>query len=101
MMSANSTIDESSAQPTRRPASAVAASVVVPMFNESECVDSLIRSLTQVEASLAESYDFEFLLIDDGSSDHTVALLEAAVAALRDFRVVRHGANTRIGAAMQ
>lgn len=76
-------------------------SVVVPMFNERECVDSLLASLAKLELSLADKFEFEFLLVDDGSSDNTVALLEAAVGGRTKYRIVKHGANRGIGAAIQ
>ena len=62
-------------------------SVVVPMFNERECVASLIRSLAAVERELGEQYEFEFVLVDDGSSDETVELLNAAIAGRERYRV--------------
>lgn len=76
-------------------------SVVVPMFNERECVASLVASLQRVEATLADRYEFEFVLVDDGSSDDTVSLLRAATADLENYRIVQHGLNRGIAAAIQ
>lgn len=75
-------------------------SVVVPMFNERECVASLMRSLAAVERELGEQYEFEFVLVDDGSSDETVELLNAAIAGRERYRVVEHGVNRGIAAAI-
>ena len=41
-------------------------SIVVPVFNEEESLDELVRRVTAVANSAQES--FELLLIDDGSS---------------------------------
>src|SRR5688500_14942133 len=76
-------------------------SVVVPMFNERECIELLITSLARIEAALADCYDLEFLLVDDGSSDDTAALLQAAVAHRPNYRVIRHPQNRGIAAAIQ
>jgi dolichol-phosphate mannosyltransferase len=76
-------------------------SVVVPMFNEHECADALVASLAKLEASLGDRFEFEFVLVDDGSSDNTVELLETAVRGRANYRIVQHGVNRGIGAAIQ
>ncbi len=81
-------------------ASTIAVSVVVPLFNERECVDSLVASLAKVERELGDRYDFEFLLVDDGSSDGTVGLLEGAIGDRDGYRLIEHGTNRGIAAAI-
>ncbi len=81
-------------------ASTIAVSVVVPLFNERECVDSLVASLAKVERELGDRYDFEFLLVDDGSSDGTVGLLQAAIGDRDGYRLIEHGTNRGIAAAI-
>ena len=81
-------------------ASTIAVSVVVPLFNERECVDSLVASLAKVERELGDRYEFEFLLVDDGSSDGTVGLLQAAVGDRDGYRLIEHGTNRGIAAAI-
>ena len=96
-------IDELPATPLRGPASraeATAVSVVVPLFNERECVDSLTASLARVERELGARFDLEFLLVDDGSSDGTVALLKNAVGEDRRYRLIEHPQNRGIAAAI-
>jgi dolichol-phosphate mannosyltransferase len=75
--------------------------VVIPMFNERECVGQLVASLEEVERVLGHQYDFEFLFVDDGSTDDTVALLQAATLAKPRYRIVRHEGNRGIAAAIQ
>ena len=79
----------------------VGVSVVVPMFNERECVTGLMASLQRLEQSLGNRFAFEFILVDDGSSDETVALLEGAIGNRPHYRVVKHLANRGIAAAIQ
>jgi dolichol-phosphate mannosyltransferase len=50
-------------------------SIVVPAFNEAECVGKLHEELRRVLDPLP--YRFEFVFVDDGSSDTTVAVLSA------------------------
>ena len=49
-------------------------SVVIPLHNEEENIDELYHSLKSVMD--AQSYDYELLFIDDGSTDRTLQLLE-------------------------
>ena len=79
----------------------VGVSVIVPLFNERECVDSLVESLAKLERTFVEQFDFEFLLVDDGSTDETVQLLQAAISGRSNWRLVEHGANRGIAAAIQ
>jgi exopolysaccharide biosynthesis WecB/TagA/CpsF family protein len=76
-------------------------SVIVPLFNERDCAAMLVASLLELQQSLGNRYDFEFVLVDDGSSDETVPLLEQAVAGRANFRLVKHETNRGIGAAIQ
>jgi glycosyltransferase involved in cell wall biosynthesis len=75
-------------------------SVVVPMFNERECVASLMASLAGVEVQLGDRYAFEFVLVDDGSRDETVALLNNAISGRPNYRLAEHSVNRGIGAAI-
>src|SRR5215471_3983981 len=48
-------------------------SIVVPIYNEEEILCELHRRVTQVMESLRLSY--ELILVNDGSSDHSLALM--------------------------
>jgi dolichol-phosphate mannosyltransferase len=48
-------------------------SVVIPAYNEAPCLGALHRELSAVCDSLP--YDFEFIFVNDGSTDETEALL--------------------------
>jgi glycosyltransferase involved in cell wall biosynthesis len=60
-------------------------SIVAPFFNEQENVESYYNSVVNTVASL-ENIDFEFVCVDDGSDDRTLALLESL--SVSDSRVV-------------
>ncbi|WP_026791707.1 undecaprenyl-phosphate 4-deoxy-4-formamido-L-arabinose transferase [Pleomorphomonas oryzae] len=51
-------------------------SVVIPVFNEEECLPELIARTTAACDQL--TCDYEILLVDDGSSDNSAALMMAA-----------------------
>jgi dolichol-phosphate mannosyltransferase len=57
-------------------AAAVALSVVVPCFNEAECLDELYRRTSEVCRDNAGS-SYEIVLVNDGSKDDTKARLVA------------------------
>ena len=79
----------------------IGVSVVVPMFNEPECAPVLVAALSCLRQSFAEQFDFQFLLIDDGSTDDTASLVDREIAGRSNFTLLRHAANRGIAAAIQ
>lgn len=82
-------------------------SIVVPCFNEEESLEQLLESLGYLEKEAAAlptpsgtGLAVEFLLVDDGSTDHTYPLLVAANLPA-NYRVLKHGQNKGIAAAIQ
>ncbi len=71
-------------------------SVIVPCYDEADGIPSLLERL----ATLAP-LGWEFVLVDDGSRDATFATLMAAAATRPWMRVVRHGTNLGLGAALR
>jgi glycosyltransferase involved in cell wall biosynthesis len=82
--------------PARAPADpgrpgALALSVVIPVLNEEESVGPLLASLRDVLEGLGRPY--EIVVVDDGSTDGTLARLRQATMELPTLRVVRLRAN--------
>jgi dolichol-phosphate mannosyltransferase len=71
-------------------------SVIVPCYDEAEGIPSLLERLETL-APLG----WEFLFVDDGSRDATFAALMAAACSRPWMRVVRHGSNLGLGAALR
>ncbi len=68
-------------------------SVCIPAYNESACVDELVRRLGAVADGLAPRYAFEFLICENGSHDDTYAKLIAAAKRDPRVRVIRLARN--------
>src|SRR5690606_17350095 len=62
-----------------------ALSIVVPCFNEQECLEQLHARLSAVAAEVAPD-DYEIVLVNDGSRDRTWPIMQALAA--RDPRLV-------------
>jgi glycosyltransferase involved in cell wall biosynthesis len=73
-------------------------SVVVPVYNEEECVESLCERLHRSLSALGRSY--EIILVDDGSSDGTWDLLTACATRYPGLRLIRFRRNFGQTAAM-
>lgn len=67
----------------------IAVSVVIPLYNEELNVDELYGRLR----TALDRADIEFLFIDDGSTDHTFAKLQAIRAADPRVRLIRFRRN--------
>jgi len=70
-------------------------SVVIPAYNESDCVDELARRLQgvmQVEAA----YDFEVVVVENGSEDDTWEKLNRIHAADGRFKILQLSRNFRM-----
>lgn len=62
-------------------------SVVVPVHNENENLRPLIE---EIETAVAQLTDHEIIYVDDGSSDDTLARLQALKQEFPRLRVLRH-----------
>ena len=69
-------------------------SVVVPLFNEADNVEELLRRIGRVIAGLSVApASYEVILVDDGSRDATLAKLRAAAQADAHLRVISLSRN--------
>jgi len=70
-------------------------SVIVPAFNEELCIEELARRLTLVFVNNPK-YDFETLIVENGSTDQTWDLLKTIHAQDTRFKVIRLARNFRM-----
>lgn len=68
-------------------------SIVVPAYNEGECVDELARRLRLIFDQEAERYDFEVIIVENGSVDDTYEKLLRIHEADPRFRVIQLSRN--------
>jgi dolichol-phosphate mannosyltransferase len=62
-------------------------SIVIPVFNEVECIGPL---LDEIDMCLAAEPGFEIIVVDDGSIDGTAAVLQAARQSCPGLRILHH-----------
>lgn len=80
-------------QKSKRP-----VSVVMAGYNEEKLAE---KSMTRVYAALEEHFEqFELVLVDDASKDHTLALMEAFAKTHEHVVVLRNNVNLNFGTAV-
>ena len=75
-------------------------SVVMPCYNEAASLGYLANTLQSMEAALGQRYAFQFLFVDDGSTDGTWGALERLFGGRTNCRLLRHDANRGVAAAI-
>jgi dolichyl-phosphate beta-glucosyltransferase len=80
--------------------SCTSLSVVVPAYNEADRILSAIVDITEY---LKENFEsaWELIVVDDGSRDATVAVVEEFSISVPQLRVITHGTNCGKGAAVR
>lgn len=107
-------LDATAARPLPAPAALPAApvavpaearrtpvTVVVPCFNEEQTLPFLRNTLADVSLSLDSTYALQYILVDDGSTDETWAVLQRLFGGRPDVVLVRHPRNHGIAAAIR
>ena len=54
--------------------------IVVPCYNEAECIKLIYQEISKVFQSELKQYEWSMIFVDDGSSDHTLNEIKALVA---------------------
>jgi dolichol-phosphate mannosyltransferase len=75
----------------------VSVSVVIPAKNESDNITSL---LDEIDAACASVTDHEVIVVDDGSTDDTAAVVQALIATRPHLRLLRHDRSAGQSAAV-
>ncbi|HTX92721.1 MAG TPA: glycosyltransferase family 2 protein [Anaerolineales bacterium] len=70
-----------------------------PAFNDAGTIPSMV--LTAVLALRQVTDDYEVIVVDDGSTDHTPQVLEELASRYPELCVIRHSANQGYGAALR
>jgi glycosyltransferase involved in cell wall biosynthesis len=72
----------------------------VPLFNEEANVNYLYGTLLDLRRRLRDRFRVHLNLVDDGSSDDTWERLNGRFKDVEDCRLLRHGANAGVAAAI-
>ena len=72
--------------------------VVVPVFNEEPNIPALCKAFRDLGDELSNRFSLHYILVDDGSTDRTVAVARREAGTL-DLVVLQHEANIGPGAA--
>ena len=75
--------------------------VVVPTYNEASGIVATLTDLSEHVSTLRSRYDVQLLVVDDGSSDGTVGLIEDFAQADGSIEVIEHDRNAGLVAAMK
>ena len=76
-------------------------SIVAPVYNEAATLKEFLDRLVKAARALEPRYRFEFVLVDDGSADGSLALAKSLVAGEPRLRVVELRRNFGQTAALQ
>jgi dolichyl-phosphate beta-glucosyltransferase len=83
----------------REATAAIFLSIVIPAYNESKRIPAMLSQVLGYAASLGRTW--EVVVVDDGSSDDTAALVEEMGRQAPSVRVLRNVANAGKGAAVR
>jgi len=71
--------------------------VVIPTYNESESIESLLKRLNQARMQISDKYEIDILIVDDNSPDQTAVI--AKNLQLSDLKVLSRQHKSGLGPA--
>lgn len=66
-------------------------SIVVPLYNEEESVEKLVGKI--METGKQFKFDYEIILVDDGSTDDTWKIIEKIAGGIKNLRAIKFRRN--------
>jgi 2-polyprenyl-3-methyl-5-hydroxy-6-metoxy-1,4-benzoquinol methylase len=74
-------------------------SVFFPAYNDAGTIASMVLAARIAARQMTD--DFEIIVVNDGSHDHTAQVLEELAGLIPELRVIDHGQNRGYGAALR
>lgn len=78
-----------------------AVTLVIPCYNEESSLPYLHRTLQHLRHALSNQWDLKILFVDDCSCDNTHEVLQSLFGDDQDIRILRHGQNKGVSAAIR
>lgn len=75
--------------------------LILPAYNEEAIVKISLQKISTYLQGIADTFDFEILLIDDGSKDNTYKLAMECHETIPNLRVIRHPVNMNLGTSIK
>jgi dolichol-phosphate mannosyltransferase len=82
-------------------AARVGVTVVIPAYNEGAALEAHLRTLTEAFDAVSDRYEVDYVFVDDGSRDETLAIATRIAEERSDMLVLRHENNRGLGAALR
>lgn len=76
-------------------------SIIVPAFNEASILETNLLRLCDYMKSLAGEYDWELIVVNDGSSDATGEIADNFAKTISNVKVIHHVVNLNLGQALR
>ena len=76
-------------------------SVVIPAYNEEALIARSLERVRDYLISIEDRYSWEVIVIDDGSSDATGAIVDDFASRHTNVRVLHHAFNTNLGQSLR
>jgi len=83
------------------PAARTTVSIIVPAYNEGIGLAANLKAIDAYLEPFRDRYDFELILVDDGSTDDTALAAERFAHGRGDAVLLRHDRNLGLGAALR
>src|ERR1700730_9310871 len=90
-----------SASPTHTMTKPISLSIFFPTYNEEENITQTVLRTIEVVAESPYIDDYEVVIVNDGSSDNTLAIAKNLARQYPQVRVVNHPRNRGYGAALR
>ena len=83
------------------PSKKVFVSVVIPCYNEEAILESNLNKVVSFLEAKTDKYQWELVLVNDGSKDNTGKIADEFARKRSDVRVIHHPVNLNLGLALQ
>lgn len=76
-------------------------SLILPCFNEAQTIQETLRSIHQYMQKKHSNTNYELIVVNDGSTDDTLSILQAAQSEIRPLKVMTYPKNKGRGYAIK